>query len=268
MQSSNTQPKERISVAVVFYNPTRKDLEQTKRNIEKLMSLTSFQFRFYLIDNGSPMRKIDRTIFNGFQHVITFIELADNRGFGKGHNTVLSKLDSRYHLVINPDIRLEDLAGFTDAISYLDRHPDVVLLSPLVRDATTGKIQHLNRQQPTVFDLFIRFLGPHFFEQRQRQFTKQAHGYDHIQSEENATGSFMVLRTAAFKQVQGFDPRFFMYFEDTDLTARLQQVGQVIIYPRFSVYHGWQRVNHSIKGIIPMVQSMIKYFNKWGWKWY
>lgn len=268
MQKSNTYLKKRVSVAVVFYNPTREELRQTNCNIEKLMSLTDFQFDFYLIDNGSTTRKLDRAVFAKVQDTVTFIELKRNKGFGNGHNTILSQLNSQYHVVMNPDIKLDDLEGFTNALNYLDQHKQVVLLSPLVRDEETGQIQYLNRKLPTVFDLFIRFLGPRVCPQRQQQFTKRADGYDHLQTEENATGSFMVLRTAAFKQIHGFDPRFFMYFEDTDLTVRLSKIGQVIIYPSFEVYHGWQRANHSLKGVFPMIHSMVKYFNKWGWKWY
>lgn len=264
----NTQPQKRISVAVVFYNPTDEEMKQTKQNIEKLMSLTAFQFRFFLIDNGSPVQKLDPSIFSDVQNVVNFINLEQNQGFGSGHNSVLSRLDSQYHLVMNPDIKIADLTGFVQAINYLDHHEQVALLSPLVRDIKTGEVQYLNRKLPTVFDLLIRFLGPRFFTNRQREFTKQAHGYDHVQQEENATGSLMVLRTAAFKQVHGFDPRFFMYFEDTDLTVRLAQIGQVVIYPDFMVYHGWKRANHSLKGMMPMIQSMVKYFNKWGWQWY
>lgn len=268
MQTSNAHPEKQISATVVFYNPTLDEMQQTKQNIKQLASLPNFQFTFYLIDNGSTQNKVDRAFFNDVRELVTFIELEHNQGFGKGHNTVLPQLNSQYHLVMNPDIKLTDLAGFTNAIDYLDHHDQVVLLSPLVRDAKTGQVQYLNRKLPTVFDLFIRFLGPRVCPRRQRWFTNQSGGYDHIQAEENATGSFMVLRTTAFKRVQGFDPRFFMYFEDTDLTVRLAKIGQVVIYPYFTVYHGWQRANHSIKGILPMVHSMVKYFNKWGWKWY
>lgn len=267
MESSSIDPT-KVSVAVVFFNPTHDELNRTCRNIEKLQSLNTFHFHFYLVDNGSSERLLDRNIFNSVQDVVTFIDLTDNRGFGQGNNSVLNQLDSKYHIVMNPDIQLDDLTGFRHAIDYLNHHQDVVLLSPLVRDLKTGQIQYLNRQLPTIFDLLIRFLGPNFFPQRQRQFTKRATGYDHIQLEDNATGSFMILRSAAFKQVGGFDPRFFMYFEDTDLTVRLSKIGRVIFYPDFTVLHGWQRENHSLRGILPMVHSMVKYFNKWGWKWF
>lgn len=268
MQSIKEHPKKKVSVAVVFYNPTREELLQTRQNIKALMTLSNFQFNFYLIDNGSSTQKIEHAVFEEVKNVVNFIELEENYGFGKGHNSVLGQLDSEFHVIMNPDITLKDLTGFSKAIGYLVDHQDVVLLSPLVRDKRTGNIQYLNRKEPTVFDLFLRFLGPCFFASRQQQFTKQADGYDHIQTEENATGSFMILRTAAFEELKGFDPRFFMYFEDTDLTVRLSKIGQVIIYPQFTVYHGWRRANHSIKGMMPMIQSMVKYFNKWGWRWH
>lgn len=268
MQTLNEEQKIKISVAVVFYNPTRDELLQTRHNIESLLSLDSFHFSFYLIDNGSSTQKIEQKVFDKVKNVVNFVELKNNYGFGKGHNAVLDKLDSKYHVLMNPDITINDLEGFKAAIGYLDKHQDIVLLSPLVRDKETGNIQYLNRKEPTVLDLFIRFLGPRFFYKRQQRFTKQLDGYDHIQTEENATGSFMILRTSAFKELRGFDPRFFMYFEDTDLTVRLSKIGKVIIYPQFTVYHGWRRANHSLKGMMPMIQSMIKYFNKWGWRWY
>lgn len=265
MGIQDTQRKIKVSVAVVFYNPTKEELEQTKHNILNLMKIVNFQFHFYLIDNGSKISKVSQ---KNFTKNCDFIELGKNQGFGKGHNAVLSRLDSQYHLVMNPDIILNDLNGFVKAIGYLESHKDVVLLSPLVKDEKTRQIQYLNRREPTVFDLFIRFLGPEVCPQRQRQFTKRPDGYDHIQLEENASGSFMILRTDAFKLIQGFDPRFFMYFEDTDLTVRISKIGKVVFYPSFTVYHGWQRANHSLKGMFPMIQSMVKYFNKWGWRWY
>ncbi|MEY8441476.1 glycosyltransferase [Lactobacillaceae bacterium 24-114] len=268
MQNLDVQQNKKVSVSVVFYNPAKEELHQTKYNIQKLMALNNFQFEFYLIDNGSPLRKIDEEIFNDIQDTVTIIKLEENCGFGKGHNTVLSKLSSQYHIVMNPDIRFNDLEGFQKAINYLDSHREAVLISPLVRDAKTGHIQYLNRKLPTVFDLLIRFMGPHVFPKRQKQFTKYSSGYDHIQIEENATGSFMLVRTQVFKQVHGFDPRFFMYFEDTDLSVRLAKEGKLIMFPSLTVYHGWRRANHSFKGMFPMLQSMAKYFNKWGWQWF
>lgn len=269
MKNSTHNSQVNISVAVVFYNADNEELQLTKENIHKLLSLSDFNFQFYLIDNGSPVKKINKKIFQNIDSsCIHFMDLPKNVGFGQGHNSILPCLNSNYHLIMNPDIHLNNMSGFREAIAYLEQNKQVVLLSPLVRNSNTGEIQYLNRNLPTVFDLAIRFLGDWAFPKRQERFTRSSYGYDHVQAEDNATGSFMILRTPAFKKVHGFDPRFFMYFEDTDLTVRLNRIGKVVIYPKLTVYHGWQRANHSIKGISPMLKSMVKYFNKWGWQWF
>ena len=58
-----------------------------------------------------------------------------------------------------------------------------------------------------------------------------------------------------------------MYFEDADLTRTLCAEGKVQYDPSFVVYHRWERVSaRSFKFMMIQIFSMIKYFNKWGWK--
>lgn len=264
--SKTSLKKVKISVAIVFYNPTKDDEKQTLENIERLNSIDSFDFSFYLIDNASPNRKLNIKLPVRIKNVyIKYLE--KNKGFGAGHNSILEDINSDFHIIMNPDIDIEDLDGFIKAIYYMQGHKNIVMLSPLVRNETDGNIQYLNRKIPTVFDLFIRFLGPNFFSKRQASFTKKANGYNHIQLAENATGSFMMIRTYALKKIQGFDTSYFMYFEDTDLTRRISIEGKVIFFPYLTVIHGWRRENHTLRGLKPMIISMVKYFNKWGWKW-
>lgn len=258
--------KIKISVAIVFYNPSIENIKQVVDSINCLNSMTSFNFSFFLIDNASTKNKLSNKAFRS-QKNVSIIKLYSNNGFGAGHNSIIKQLDSDYHIIMNPDVSINDLTGFTKAINYLETHSSVAMVSPLVRNQSDDNIQYLNRKLPTVFDLFIRFLGPNFFKKRQDEFVKKNNGYDHIQEEENATGSFMIIRTNIFKKINGFDTKFFMYFEDTDLTRRVSKFGKVMFFPYFTIIHGWKRENHSLKGIFPMLSSMITYFNKWGWKW-
>lgn len=259
--------KIKVSVAIVFYNPNFEDVKRILDNIERLSSIDYLDFTFYLIDNASPIRKLESFLPTNLSKNVHYKSLKENMGFGSGNNSVLNEIQSDFHIIMNPDVEIKDVEGFIQAIKFMESHKDVVLLSPMVKNKSNGKIQLLNRREPTVFDLFIRFMGPNFFSKRQANFVKEKTGYDHIQIDENATGSFMIVRTKAFKKVNGFDNKFFMYFEDTDLTKRLSEKGKVLFYPYLTVIHGWKRENHTIKGLIPMIKSMIMYFNKWGWKW-
>lgn len=73
-----------------------------------------------------------------------------------------------------------------------------------------------------------------------------------------------MIRTTIFKEQQGFDERFFMYFEDADLSRRVRKKADIVFYPNTFVYHAWKRDNtRSLKGIKIFLTSMVKYFWKW-----
>ena len=79
-----------------------------------------------------------------------------------------------------------------------------------------------------------------------------------------ATGCFMFIRTELFRQLDGFDKRFFMYFEDIDLSKRVNRVSKVMYYPYVSVYHEWERGGaKNMKLLLIQISSMFKYFLKW-----
>jgi GT2 family glycosyltransferase len=80
-------------------------------------------FHVYVIDNGSADRTEEIVKAPGYPFV-TWVQSGRNLGFGGGHNLVLGRLDSRYHLCVNPDITLNG-----DVVSamarYLDTHGDI-----------------------------------------------------------------------------------------------------------------------------------------------
>jgi GT2 family glycosyltransferase len=74
------------------------------------------------------------------------------------------------------------------------------------------------------------------------------------------------LNLKAVTQVGSFDERFFMYFEDFDLSRRMHVAYQTIYYPLVHVIHGYDSgANKSFKLLFEFVSSAITYFNKWGW---
>lgn len=82
-------------------------------------------------------------------------------------------------------------------------------------------------------------------------------------------GSFLVIRTELFKKLNGFDDRFFMYLEDADLCKRVNEISKLMYYPGASVVHRWEKGSHKNKKLLMYhIQSMRKYFEKWGYKWY
>ena len=82
---------------------------------------------------------------------------------------------------------------------------------------------------------------------------------------EFCTGSFMAARTNVLKRIGGFDPDYFMYVEDADLTQRFLREGEVWLAPQFSAIHAWHRAPMRDAGKFRMqLASMGLYFKKWG----
>jgi GT2 family glycosyltransferase len=80
------------------------------------------------------------------------------------------------------------------------------------------------------------------------------------------SGCFMFVRTSVFDQTGLFDPRFFLYFEDVDLSRRIHRKWRTVYYPNVTIYHGYQRGSYKDWSLLKHhVVSAIRYFNKWGW---
>ena len=87
---------------------------------------------------------------------------------------------------------------------------------------------------------------------------------------EFATGCFLFIRTDVFLHLNGFDPRFFLYQEDSDLSRRIleEKLGSIVYHPEMKVTHRWARENtRTFKGRMRQIRSVIKYFLKWGVTW-
>lgn len=253
-----------VSVSIVTFNNAN-ILKQRLKILLPIFRANNVS-NVYIVDNHSTDETSDllKSISDSEPN-LKVILLDHNKGFGYGHNQAIKATDSQYHIIMNLDTTPKQENIIFNMIHYMAKRSDIDLLSPLVLfpDET---IQYLTRNEPTVFDLAIRFLGPRWFSKRQQKFIHFNDGYDHEQIIKNATGSFMFFRTSTLKKIGGFDERYFLYMEDTDLTRTVNQNGKAMFLPEFQVIHEWQRGNHSIGGAKIMIISMIKYFNKWGWK--
>ncbi|KZD97330.1 Glycosyl transferase group 2 family protein [Lactiplantibacillus plantarum] len=255
-----------ISVAVVLYNSSISAVNNQVRNI--LESTKNFKkVTLYLINNSvdnvglsSGLRDLERN-----PRIKVLIPSA-NQGFGKGNNMVLPYLQSDYHFVVNPDVVIPNENQLKRMLDFLHVHTEYGLLTPLIK-YPSGEEQHLMKREANVLDMGLRFLNLSLFKKRQERFVCLPDGYKSIHDAENVPGSFMLFRTEVFRKIKGFDEKYFLYMEDSDITMKTRQVSRVVFFPESYVYHEWQRNNRkSLSGIFQMLTSMFVYFNKWGWR--
>ncbi len=251
-----------VSACIVTYNNEDK-IGDCIGSILEAVKLKNFTL--YIVDNGSTDHTcaLIKERFSQDSRVV-LLETGENNGFGAGHNKVLPLLQSEYHCVINPDVLLKEDV-ITKMVAYLNNHPDVVQLSPRIC-FPDGTDQILGKRIPHIPYLF----GSHFRKKDAppnfllRRYAMLDRGFSAPFAIQNATGCFMIFRTDAFLKVGGFDNRYFMYFEDCDITREMNHLGKVLYYPAATVYHAWERgsmTNPKLRQI--HVMSMLKYYIKW-----
>ena len=79
------------------------------------------------------------------------------------------------------------------------------------------------------------------------------------------SGCFMLFTRKHFQELNGFDDRFFLYFEDYDLSLRSFLTQKSIILPAVPIIHGWARDSHkNSKLFFVQVKSGFQFYIKWG----
>lgn len=256
---------QKISIGVVTYN-SENEIINFLNSLDSVLDGVNPEVAVYVLDNGSS----DGTIrvlneFHARHFDLDLIIPNANLGFGGGHNAISDSASADIYIISNPDITFMNSDIFVNIIKYFEMNDALALYSPAIKNSL-GEIQFLNKKNPTVLDMAIRFMPSNWFVKRKKEFVKFSTGYESPQPIEFASGAFMAVRLEYFRKVGGFDRRFFMYFEDADLSRMLAKKFETIYDPTVAVEHQWQRASHkNVKYFLIHVQSLFKYFSKWGW---
>lgn len=249
-----------ITASIVTYNTNSEDL---KRLLTCL--LKSSVNHVIIIDQSSDNRL--KSILPQTER-IEYIHTV-NRGYGAAHNIAIKKSlenGSDYHLVLNPDVYwTEDV--ILPLKKFMDLHPECGLVMPKVL-YPDGRVQYLCKRLPSPWTLIIRrFVKIRALQEWiNNKYEMRSTGYDHIMEVPVLSGCFMFLRCSTLRRAGMFDERFFLYGEDVDLCRRIGEISSPIFYPLISIYHSHAKSSYNDKTMLNIhIQSMIKYFNKWGW---
>lgn len=224
--------------------------------VEKLRECTLVD-KIWLIDNSGLTT--EKYQFMGCDYVSG----QGNIGYGRGHNIAIEKsleTDADIHLVMNSD--LEFGTGLLQHLTeFMQENPDVAYVMPKVLNSD-GTDQRLAKRLPTLGDLLHRRL----FKSDRGSLDLSD---DRIWDVPCMSGCFMFLRSEALRELKRqdgyvFDPRYFLYFEDIDLSRRLNMRFRTVYYPQFTITHYHRRESYkSMRIAIIHTWSMVKYFWKW-----
>lgn len=261
--------KKDLAIMIVHYN-TPGLLRQTLKGIFAFPPQKSFEV--IVVDNN-PKQRVRDWIQKEFPQ--TKVVMSDrNIGFGNGMNLAMLHADARYLLVFNPDIAVFD-GVFDKMISFMDENSDIGVFSPKL----------LNPDRTIQYSCY-RFIGPSiiFYRRipilRSLSFANKADDYyqmkdwDHneIKNVDYFLGAVMMARKEAVDQVGGFDPAYFIYFEDQDWCRRFWKAGWRVVYnPNIKIVHYHRRETaegsfiHQLRNPLTRLQmkSAIYYYKKY-----
>src|SRR5689334_391839 len=268
-----------ISASLVLFKPDLATVERTLRALQEAGRLAGqhypLQLGLTLVDNSNDDAEHGRIAswLEGFKTAIPDWSLhlqrsPGNIGYGRGNNLVIANVRSNYHLVVNPDLFV-DATALLEALRFMEEHKDVGLLTPAVF-GEDGERHYLCKRNPTLLVMFLRSFSPLWLQKKLefliREFEMRDCNYEKpIHPVEYPTGCFMFFRTAPLQKIGGFDPDFFLHYEDADIGRRMLQIARIVYVPTVRVIHQWARDTHrSLGAKLGTARSGWLYWYKWG----
>lgn len=246
-----------FSITIVSYH----NEQEVRKAVESIQKFTaSFHtYTIYIVDNAGRTASLQE-LCDGFDSLV-YLPMDENIGFGAANNKVLSLIDSKYHVLMNPDILLKE---DTFSVLYDFMEKEAVGACTCRMETEDGNSLHNLRREVNRFDMFLRMFVKVGFSKRKAYHTMQDQDMSTVFQVPFAQGSFLLLKTSLFKELGGFDERFFLYMEDADLCKRINAKSQLLYCPDTTVIHKWEKGSHKNLHLFWLhVESMHKYFKKW-----
>lgn len=235
-----------VSVVIVNYN-TEKLLDDCLNSIYK--KTDNVDFEVIVVDNDSEKKSLDYLIKK--YPLVTFYHANQNLGFGKANNLGASLASGKYLFFLNPDTILISNAVAILA-NYMDSHPQVGVCGGNMYGRDMAPVSSLYKTDFLTYEYKI-ILN-----------IKRVPGFNYSKVPQEVlviVGADLFICKDIFDNLKGFDPDFFMYFEEVELCYRTRKFGyKVVSVPEAEIIHlqGGSAENKSDK------------LNKWSYRehWY
>jgi hypothetical protein len=215
-----------ITVSIVSFN-TCELLRACLTSLEARRDEAAIEI--FVVDNGSRDGS-PQMVKNEFP-AVKLLEVGRNLGYGRANNLALERASGDFFWILNSDTEI--YAGtISKMLDFLARHPacGAVATRLIMPD---GQTQPSCARDPNLLDYFWEqtYLSHTYLVKRfYGIYTYDAPFYLETREIAQAAGASIFCRSGALNGIGGFDPRYFMYFEDTDLCLRLRGAGWKLFY--------------------------------------
>lgn len=239
----NSVPK--VSISVVSHGQIHL-VEHLLSDLDKYCQVSTFELILTL-----NLYEDLSFVTDDFTFPIKIIRNPKPLGFAANQNQAFSLATGEFFCVINPDIRLND-NPFPNLLACL-HDASVGVVAPLIINEQ-GIVEDSARRFPTPRIILCKALVG-------RKNSDYKVG-EQIIFPDWVGGMFMLFSREMFSAIHGFDERYFLYYEDVDICARLTLLGyKVCLSPKSVVIHNARRSSHrNFRYFRWHVASMIRFF--------
>jgi GT2 family glycosyltransferase len=244
-------------------------------SLAAFLSSTDLKVVFVAVDNDSKTFSAHSLIKEKITEAIVILR-ERNYGFGHSCNRGAEEVEADYYLFLNPDTAITDYDFLGRLIAFLKACPAAGIAAPRLR-YPDGRIQETCRRFPRWYApiaqrtslLSLSRQGRH-----RREFLMEDFDHYRYRLVDWVQGSAFMIDGALFRELGGFDRRFFMYYEDVDLCRRCWEKGRPVYYvPEAEIRHRYRKESADGRGIFSSllknrmtrahISSWLKYSLKW-----
>lgn len=255
-----------LSIIIVSSN-CQTDLLNCLASVYKFPPIDDFEI--IVVDNASSDQTVE-VVKNRFSEVRLIVN-PKNLGFAAANNQGAKNASGDYLFFLNPDTIISNSNTFDPMNRFIGLDQKTAIIGPRLVDKD-GSFQWSCGPIPSVFNMILdkplalvyRWFGSHQKGSDTKIRTcpsgrtlRFANGsdpnlalrllsffsYRYYQGQEPievgfVSGAAMMIKKSVFDELNGFDERFFLYFEDVDLCLRAQKAGFKVVYlPTVQITH-------------------------------
>ncbi len=203
--------------------------EDTLACLASLQDLDYPNYEIVVVDNGSSDGSV-AAIREAFPDV-SIVENVDNLGYADGFNAGLQFAYDHggdYFLILNNDT-VVDPRALTELVGVAEQDETIGFVS--------GKVYWYDK--PGTLQTAGRYNDPMILAGGHVGGNEKDRGqYENVEDYDFVDDVYLLVRRAVYERVGGYDPNFFLYFEETDWCARVRRAGFRIVYaPKAKIWH-------------------------------
>lgn len=231
----------RVVISAIHFGQ-RKNTVDFLTSLERLSQKT-VQVTVVVIDNNAKEPFADDN-YSAKRFPLTILQNKENLGFSGGHNVGIKyalKSGADYVVIINNDTVVhEDL--IEELVSVVKSDDKIGIVAPKIYFAKGfefHKGRYTASEEGKVFWYAGGMTDWSNVIAHHRGVDQVDHGqYNTVEKTDFASGCCMLIKKEVFEKVGMFDEKYFLYYEDSDLCARVKKVGYKIMYaPKAVLWH-------------------------------